>query len=210
MTYTLIAIVLLIVAGVAVYIRKSGPTNLSEAPLTSVPNNLPETPVAVVNSPVAVPAVVTTTVTPVQAQATTTAAVNPDAGPLFWDTPKHIYHAVRVTCDNNNLTVAEKNLLCECLYQESRFNNAAINHNRNSAGVVLSTDYGLCQINDYYHIGPGKDFPSVAYVLENPDKVFEWMITMYKHGLLKQWVSFSSGEYKQWGEENSPMWALGE
>lgn len=155
------------------------------------------------------PVIVKDTVTTVEASPVTT-AVDPDAGPLLWDTPKHIYHAVRVTCDLNDLSVAEKNLLCECLYQESRFNNAAINHNRNSAGAVLSTDYGLCQINDYYHIGTGKDFPNVAFVIDNPDKVFEWMIGMYKHGMLKQWVSYSSGEYKQWGEENSPMWLLGE
>lgn len=207
----LAALAIALFSGTVWYLRKIGlfeTTNLSEAPIIAASNNLPKVPVVVVNRPVPVPAVVTTTVTPVQAQASTTAAVNPDAGPVFWDTPKHIYHAVRVMCDNNDLTVTEKNLLCACLYQESRFNNAAINHNRNSAGTVLSTDYGLCQINDFYHIGTGKDFPSVAFVLENPDKVFEWMIGMYKHGLLKQWVSYSSGAYKEWLEENSPMWAL--
>lgn len=166
------------------------------------------TPVAPMPAPVVPsPVIETSTTTPVVA-APTSSAVNPDAGPLYWDTPKHIYHAVRVTCDLNNLSVAEKNILCECIYQESRFNNGAINHNKNSAGVTLSTDYGICQINDYYHIGPGKDFPSVAYVLEHPDKVFEWMIGMYKKGLLKQWVSYSSGAYKQWGHVDSPMWDL--
>jgi hypothetical protein len=174
---------------------------------TSTPATQP-IPVVVVPPPQPVPVVVTETPTPVVA--TPKPVVNPDAGPLYWDTPKHIYHAVRVTCDLNKLSVTEKNILCACLYQESRFNNGAVNHNKNSAGVTLSTDYGLCQINDYYHIGPGKDFPSVAYVLENPDKVFEWMISMYKHGMLKQWVSYSSGAYKQWLKENSPMWKLGE
>lgn len=158
-------------------------------------------------TPVVVTPVVTTTQTPVIAPSPSS-AIDPDAGPLFWDTPKHIFHAVRVTCDLNDLTVDEKNILCACIYQESRFNNGAINHNRDSAGNVLSTDYGLCQINDYYHIGANKDFPNVAFVVNNPDKVFGWMISMYKHGLLKQWVSYSSGAYKQWLEENSPIWDL--
>lgn len=132
----------------------------------------------------------------------------PTSDPLQFDTPKHAYHAVRVLCDNAGLSVAEKNLICACIYQESRFEIGAINHNRNAKGVITSTDYSLCQINDYYHIGNGKDFPSVQYVLDNPDKVVQWMITMYKHGMLKQWVSYTSGAYKQWLLSASPMWKL--
>lgn len=128
---------------------------------------------------------------------------------LDWSTPKGAYHATRVTCDNLELTVDEKNLICACIFQESRFYHAATNQNKNAAGEVTSTDWGLCQVNDWFHIGPGKDFPSVVYVMDNPDKVIEWMIGMYKHGLLKQWVSFSSGVYKQWLAPNSPMWLLG-
>lgn len=125
-----------------------------------------------------------------------------------WISPKNNYHNTRVLCDQAGLTVDQKNLICACIFQESRFNIDAINHNKDSQGNILSTDYSLIQVNDFYHIGMGKDFPNVAYVLANPDKQVEWMIHMYEIGLLKQWVSFSSGAYKQWLLPSSPMWLL--
>lgn len=125
-----------------------------------------------------------------------------------WISPQSNYHNTRVLCDLAGLSVDEKNLICACVFQESRFNIDAINHNKDSHGNILSTDYSLIQVNDFYHIGAGKDFPSVSYVLANPDKQVEWMIHMYKIGLLKQWVSFSSRAYKQWLLPSSPMWLL--
>ncbi len=122
---------------------------------------------------------------------------------------QNAYHNVRVLCDRAGLTIAEKNLICACIYQESGFKNTALGSNRNAQGVVTSTDYGICQVNDYYHIGNGKDFPSVQYVLDNPANVVQWMISMYKHGMLKQWVSYSSGAYKKWLLPKSAMWKLG-
>lgn len=136
------------------------------------------------------------------------APVVPVETPLDWTSAKGAYHATRVTCDNLGLSLEEKDIICECIYQESGFHNTAVNRNKNSAGIITSTDWGLCQINDWFHIGPGKDFPSVQYVLDNPEKVVEYMINCYKHGQLKMWVSYSSGAYKQWGLPNSPMWKL--
>lgn len=135
-------------------------------------------------------------------------SVPPQAPVLDWQTQKGAYHAVRVTCDNLDLSLGAKNLICACIFQESRFLNSAKNENKNEAGQIMSTDWGICQVNDWYHIGPGKDFASVEYVLANPDKVVEWMISMYQHGQLKQWVSYSSGAYEQWLAPNSPMWTL--
>lgn len=128
---------------------------------------------------------------------------------LLWDTPQHAYHSVRVLCDEAELTVEEKNLICACIFQESAFMNTARNENRNTAtGEVMSTDWGLCQVNDFYHVGPGKDFPSVDFVLNNPAEVVNWMIACYKRGKLNMWISYSKGAYKQWLSPNSPMWAL--
>jgi hypothetical protein len=127
---------------------------------------------------------------------------------LLWDTPQHVYHAVRVTCDNAGLTLDEKNIITACIYQESAMKNTATCKNRDAKGVVWSTDWGICQINDWFHIGAGKDFPSVEYVLSNPQKVVEWMITMYRGGHLNQWVSYSSGAYKHWLLPASPLWNL--
>lgn len=135
--------------------------------------------------------------------------VNPDSISYLWDSPQHNYHNARVLCDKAGLSVEQKNILSACIYQESRFNNEAINHNKDSSGKTLSTDYGICQINDYYHIAPtGTPFLSVQDVVDNPDKAVSYMITMYQHGLLKQWVSYSSGAYSQWLSQGSPMWGL--
>ncbi len=128
---------------------------------------------------------------------------------LLWDTRANCYHGTRVLCDNAGLTYDEKNILCACIFQESRFNNNAKCENKDKAGKVWSTDWGICQINDYWHIGPHKDFPSVQYVLDNPDKAVQWMIDYYqRNGNLNAWVSYSSGAYKTWLLPASPMWKL--
>lgn len=136
------------------------------------------------------------------------------ASPIFWDTPKHCWHAVRVLCDQAGLLINEKNLICACIYQESRFQNylpdgaPVRNDNLAQDGSISSSDWGIAQVNDYYHIGRGKDFPSVDYVLGNPDAIVQWMIDMYKRGNLKLWSSFSTGAYKAWLLQSSPMWTL--
>lgn len=125
---------------------------------------------------------------------------------LLWDTPQNVRHAVRVMCDNAGLTfthqydsnVTDKNILCACVEQESGFNTKAVHQNLSDTKVVLSTDYGVCQINDFWHIGQGKDFPSVGYVLDNPEACISWMIQMFKDGKASQWSSFVSGAYKKW------------
>lgn len=147
--------------------------------------------------------------TPVLPPNSPVATSNPDILNPDWTTQKNAYHNVRVLCDLSGLSFAEKNLICACIYQESQFIIHALNNNKNATGKILSTDYGICQINDYYHIGKGKDFPSVDYVLSNPQACVQYMINCYLHGALKQWVSYSSGVYANWLKPNSPMWNLG-
>lgn len=121
---------------------------------------------------------------------------------LSFLTPKEAFHATRVLCDKAGLTFYEKNVICACIYQESQFKNEAVGKNS------TSTDWGIVQVNDYWHIGKGRTFPSKAYVLDNPDKMVQWMIDMYKIGHLKLWVSYTSGAYKKWLVDNSAMWKL--
>ena len=133
--------------------------------------------------------------------------IEPPVAPskLLWDTPKQAYHSVRVICDEMGLVLIEKNTLCACIYQESRFLNTAVGKNKNS------TDWGIVQVNDTkgWHIGTGLQFPSVQYVLENPEKCVRWMIRTYKStGTLTPWASYTSGAYKQWLLPASPMWKL--
>ena len=125
-----------------------------------------------------------------------------------WTLPRNAYHNVRVLCDLSGLDLEEKNIICSCIYQESQFLNTAICWNRDVHGNITSTDWGIVQCNDKYHIGPGKDFPSVQWVLANPQAMVQWMIDMMKQGRLDIWVSFSSGAYQHWLAAKSPMWLL--
>ncbi len=128
---------------------------------------------------------------------------NPDSYSYPWDTPKHNWHNVRVLCDKEGLSYGQKNIICACIYQESRFNNNAIHQNKNK-----TTDWGIVQVNDYWHIGYGKQFASVQYVIKHPEETVSWMIRMYKIRRLNEWVSYSSGAYKKWIPKDSMMWEL--
>jgi len=114
----------------------------------------------------------------------------------LWDTPEHAKHSVRVICDEVGLTFYEKNLICAVIMGESGFNNAVINRNKNSKGVVTSSDWGLVQCNDHWWIGEGKKFPSVEYVINNPEVMVRWMIECYRAGHLNYWCAYSNNSYK--------------
>lgn len=114
----------------------------------------------------------------------------------LWNNAINARHSVRVICDEMGLSLYEKNLITACIQQESNFNNNAIGRNVRD-GTVVSTDWGICQINDFYHVGPGKRWASVQQILDNPDKAVRWMIQMFKQGKLTMWVSFTSGAYKK-------------
>ncbi len=122
--------------------------------------------------------------------------------PLSFLTPKDAFHSTRVLCDEAGLTLDQKNTLCACIYQESRFDNEAVGNNG------TSKDWGIVQVNDYFHIGKGKDFPSIAYVLDNPEECVKWMIKLSKQGKLNLWSSYKLGAYKKWLVPTSPMWLL--
>jgi hypothetical protein len=156
--------------------------------------------------------------TPQEAQNAPTSPVPAPAAPSEPDfsTPQAAFHSARVICDDVGLSYDQKNILCACLYQESRFMNRhsdgtpVINQNKDpKTGAVWSTDYGIGQVNDYYHIGQGKDFPTVDYVMDHPEAVVRWMAEIMKTtGKLAAWSSYASGAYKQWLDPRSPMWAL--
>ena len=179
------------------------PTPMEPTPIN--PSNSTSTPQTATIS-------VSTPTTPTEAPAASqvpSTVPNPDVL-VAWDTTRHNYHNVRVLCDESGLSLTEKNLICACIFQESGFDNNAICQNKNAEGVVTSTDVGICQINSYFHCGVGKDFPSTAFVVANPQDAVQWMIEMYMNGLLKMWVSYSSGAYLQWLQVGSPMWSLGD
>lgn len=97
-------------------------------------------------------------------------------------------------CGVKGLNADQSSDLYATIHCESNFNPSLVHPNIVN-GVTASTDYGICQVNDYWHIGVGKDFPSVAYVLSNPDKCVEWMCDMWLAGKQDLWVCFSKGLY---------------
>src|ERR1035437_3694696 len=118
--------------------------------------------------------------------------------PLLWDTPLNARHSVRVMCDNAGMAIADKNILCACVEQESGFLPGAIGK-PNSNGT---RDWGICQFNDGknasgvpFWIGPGAYFTSTDEVLSNPEKCVGEMIAQYKLGHISWWASYTSGEY---------------
>jgi hypothetical protein len=105
---------------------------------------------------------------------------------------------VRVVCDEEGLTVVRKNDLCATIECESGgFNTKATHINYiwvNGIRKVGSTDWGLCQWNDYYH---GKEItPQEA--LNDPEKAVRLMCKYWKQGLMRQWICYSAGLYEQY------------
>ncbi len=136
---------------------------------------------------------------PVPPQPTPTPVPDPTPVPKYlWDTPDNAQHSVRVICDEEGLTLKDKNDLTACVHVESNFNPKAQHQNRDRQGVVTSTDYGIVQVNDFWHIGPGKDFPTVDYVLTNPEACVRWMARLFKSGRKNLWSSYNSGAYQQY------------
>lgn len=119
--------------------------------------------------------------------------MNPDTL-TTWDTPANCRHNVRVIADLEGLTTQQKIDLSSTVHCESNYNPSCVHPNIVN-GAVSSTDYGICQINDYWHIGPGKDFPSSQYVLQNPEACVRWMARQFKAGNARAWVCYLKGMY---------------
>lgn len=124
-----------------------------------------------------------------------------------WDTVEKSRHNVRAICDQEGLTLTQKNELCATVGAESGWQSyylsgpqkgkPVIKENRSPNGKVWSTDYGIAQINTHYHIGPGKSFPSSKYVLDNPEACIRWMCKQWKAGNAKWWVAYLNGSFRR-------------
>lgn len=116
-----------------------------------------------------------------------------------WETPSTARHSTRVICDNNGLTLEQKNLICAIIMAESGFKIFAKNVNSNT-----SADYSLCQFNDgpptgeKWWIGKGKAFESVEDVYANPERQIKIMINALKNNKLHLWAAYNNGSYKKY------------
>ncbi len=116
---------------------------------------------------------------------------------LSWDSQRHSYHSVRVICDDMGLDFATKNELCATIMGESEFKTGIVHPNyvlKNGIKTVSTTDYGICQWNDYWH---GKEI-SPDDALHNPEKAVRLMCSYFKRGDKNTWCAHSNGSYKQY------------
>lgn len=116
---------------------------------------------------------------------------NPDAL-LPWTNQENCRHNVRAICDLQGLSEKMKNDLSSTVHCESNYNPACV-HPNIVKGQVSSTDYGIAQINDYWHIGEGKYFPSSQFVLDNPQACIEWMCKEFLADNANAWVCHLKG-----------------
>ena len=114
-------------------------------------------------------------------------------GPFLWTPPTAARHSVRVICDEEGLTLEQKNTLCATVGGESGWTPTAIGP-QNYDGT---RDYGICQINEKFWIGQNKTFPSKEYVLSNPEACIRWMCKEWKAGNRNWWIAYKSGAYKR-------------
>ncbi len=142
----------------------------------------------------------------------------PSPAPTVEEKPKYLWgntdecrHSLRVIADEEGLTLLQKNNFSQTIHCESGYLPSIVVHNCRAAdgtihsvrdnvynaavhGPILSTDYGICQINDYYNIGAGKAFATVGDAL-NPEKAVRWAAREFKAGRSFKWVCYSKGMY---------------
>lgn len=116
----------------------------------------------------------------------------PETPKYDWSTPTAARHSVRVICDEEGLTLEQKNTLCATVACESGFNIHAKHYNFSKSGKLLSTDFGLAQWNDYYH---GAEItPDEAEY--NPAKAIRLMCAYWKRNQRKLWVCYDRKMYE--------------
>lgn len=147
---------------------------------------------------------------PIVEPATTTPVTEPPMATttLQWDTRENIIHSIRVIADEEGLPLARTVNIGGKLYQlkdtlqatiqgESDFNLNAINRNyafkANGEKYIASTDYGLCQWNDFYH----KNEITPDEALHNPEKACRLMARYWKQGekYRRQWIAYKGGRF---------------
>lgn len=117
--------------------------------------------------------------------------------PLLWDTIANVKHSIRLICDEEGLDFEQKNTLCATIGGESGYHTKATYENylfdkKTGERYLASTDWGLCQWNDYWH---GKEI-SPEEAMNNPEKAVMLMCAYWKRGQRNLWIAYKNGSYK--------------
>lgn len=127
-------------------------------------------------------------------------ATEPPKPKYVWSNRPSVIHSCRVIMDEHGLKWQDKATLCAVIKAESNFNTQAVNNNFVN-GKIASSDWGICQINDFWWIGDSKYFKSVEEVLNYPEKSVDFMCKMYTAGKLGLWCAHKNGSYKKYVQE---------
>lgn len=102
-----------------------------------------------------------------------------------WDNPQNVRKSIRIICDEEGLTLKQKNEITETINCESGFKTNAVNKNTNG-----TSDYGIIQANSYWYIGKGKPIPSIEVALNDPTFCVRIMARAFKNGRAKDWICY--------------------
>lgn len=115
-----------------------------------------------------------------------------------WDTPIIAKHSVRIICDEEGLDLEQKNTMCATIGGESGWDIHAKRLNyafkKDGTRYLASTDWGICQWNDFWHAKEITPDESV----NNPEKAVRLMCAYWKRGQRDTWIAYKNGSYKNY------------
>ena len=121
--------------------------------------------------------------------------VTPEPAPKYdWSNIGAIKASIRKICKEEGLGLEQTDTLVATIGGESQYVLNAKCLNKNSKGVVVSTDWGLCQWNDYWH---GKEI-SPEEAVNNPEKAVRLMCAYWKRDQRNLWIAWKNGSYKKY------------
>lgn len=138
--------------------------------------------------------------TPVVPVVTTSPVLAPK---YIWNTVSDAKHSVRVICDEEGLDLEQKNTMCATIggesgwmsyYLEGPKKGLPVKRENYVDGKLDSTDWGICQWNDWYH---AKEI-TVDESLNNPEKAVRLMSAYWKRGDRNEWIAYKNGSYKKY------------
>ena len=112
-----------------------------------------------------------------------------------WSTQEKARHSVRVICDEEGLSVKDKNELCATVGGESGWKPRQKSLKPNFDGTH---DHGIIQLNEKYWIGEGKLYPNIEAVYNDPEGCIRWMCRQWNGGNKEWWYAFKNGSYKKY------------
>lgn len=108
-----------------------------------------------------------------------------------WSTQEKARYSVRMICDEEGLSVKDKNDLCATVGAESGWKPRQRSLKANFDGTY---DHGIIQLNEKYWIGEGKLYPNIEAVYNDPEGCIRWMCRNWKRNK-NWWYAYKNGSY---------------